>query len=70
MTQPSRPLFGVSQFTTWHQTFEEGGQTLVALWLPMTLEQKEAQIKKAMKEGTTVSRLVLEFLDKWMKNKK
>jgi excisionase family DNA binding protein len=49
---------------------QEDGQTLVALWLPMTLEQKEAQIKKAMNESTTVSKLVLEFLDKWMKNKK
>jgi excisionase family DNA binding protein len=49
---------------------EEDGQTLVALWLPMSLEQKEAQIKKAMAEGTTVSKLVLEFLEKWLKNKK
>ena len=28
----------------------EGGQTQVALWLPMTLEQKEAQIDKALSE--------------------
>jgi excisionase family DNA binding protein len=45
----------------------EDGQTLVALWLPMSLEQKEAQIKKALSEGTTVSKLVLEFLDEWIK---
>ena len=45
----------------------EAEQTLVALWLPMTLEQKEAQINKALAENTTVSKLVLEFLDDWLK---
>lgn len=44
----------------------ENGQTLVALWLPMTLEQKEAQIAKALSENTTVSKLVLDILEDWM----
>ena len=44
----------------------EDGETMVALWLPMTLEQKEAQINKALAENTTVSKLVLDFIDDWM----
>lgn len=45
---------------------KDGEQTLVALWLPMTLEAKEAQIAKAMAEGTTVSSLVTNYLHDWL----
>lgn len=44
----------------------EGGQELVALWLPMTREEKGRQIEKAMREGVDVSDLVLTYLRDWM----
>ncbi len=44
----------------------EDDKTLVALWLPLTLEQKEAQITKALAEGTSVSALVTSLLHDWL----
>lgn len=43
----------------------EAGETRVALWLPMTLEEKKAQIEKALAEKTTVSELVTNYLRDW-----
>jgi excisionase family DNA binding protein len=45
----------------------EGGQEMVALWLPMTREEKGRQIEKAVREGMDVSDLVLNYLRDWMK---
>lgn len=41
----------------------ENGQEYVALWLPVTREQKAEQIRKAAERGTTVSALVTQYLD-------
>ena len=46
----------------------EAGETKVALWLPITLEEKEAQIEKALAEKTTVSELVTKYLRSWLKS--
>jgi hypothetical protein len=43
----------------------EGGETKVALWLPIGLEEKEALIRKASHQETTVSEKVLTFLREW-----
>lgn len=44
----------------------QDGQTMVALWLPMSLEQKQQQINKAEEENTSVSALVSDFLQGWL----
>ncbi|GMA13710.1 DNA-binding protein [Deinococcus metallilatus] len=43
----------------------EGGQEYVALWLPMTREEKAAQLEKAVREGVNVSELVADYLRDW-----
>lgn len=45
----------------------EDGQEYVALWLPMTREEKAAQLAKAEREGMSVSQLVAEYLRGWEK---
>lgn len=45
----------------------ENGQEFVALWLPMTREEKAAQLAKAEREGVSVSQLVAEYLRGWAK---
>lgn len=43
----------------------EHGQEYVALWLPMTREEKAAQLQKAAAEGVDVSELVADYLRGW-----
>lgn len=44
---------------------QEGGQEYVALWLPMTREEKAAQLARAEREGVSVSELVTAYLREW-----
>lgn len=46
---------------------QEGGQEYVALWLPLTREEKAAQIEKATRDGVNVSELVADYLRTWAK---
>ncbi|MHA0042817.1 helix-turn-helix domain-containing protein [Deinococcus sp. PEB2-63] len=46
---------------------QEGGQEYVALWLPITREEKAAQIEKATRDGVNVSELVADYLRSWAK---
>ncbi|MDR6219695.1 helix-turn-helix domain-containing protein [Deinococcus soli (ex Cha et al. 2016)] len=46
---------------------QEGGQEYVALWLPITREEKAAQIEKATRDGVNVSELVADYLRSWVK---
>ncbi|MBZ9713494.1 helix-turn-helix domain-containing protein [Deinococcus multiflagellatus] len=46
---------------------QEGGQEYVALWLPITREEKAAQLDKAAREGVNVSELVANYLREWVK---
>ena len=46
---------------------QEGGQEYVALWLPITREEKAAQIEKATRDGVNVSELVADYLRNWGK---
>ncbi|WP_230275487.1 helix-turn-helix domain-containing protein [Deinococcus sp. 6YEL10] len=46
---------------------QEGGQEYVALWLPITREEKAAQIEKATRDGVNVSELVADYLRNWAK---
>lgn len=41
------------------------GQAYVALWLPITREEKAAQLEKAAREGVNVSELVAAHLREW-----
>ncbi|QLG13610.1 helix-turn-helix domain-containing protein (plasmid) [Deinococcus sp. D7000] len=43
----------------------EGGQEFVALWLPMTREEKAAQLARAQAQGVNVSELVATYLKNW-----
>lgn len=43
----------------------EAGQESVALWLPLTREEKQAQVEKAQREGVNVSELVAAYLREW-----
>lgn len=45
----------------------EEGQEKVALWLPITREEKTAQIEKAQREGVNISDLVAAYLREWAK---
>lgn len=45
----------------------EGGQEYVALWLPMTREEKAAQLARAQEQGVNVSELVANYLRDWVK---
>ncbi|GAA5532918.1 helix-turn-helix domain-containing protein [Deinococcus aluminii] len=45
----------------------ENGQEYVALWLPMTREEKAAQLEKAAREDVNVSELVADYLRDWAK---
>ncbi|MFC5848272.1 helix-turn-helix domain-containing protein [Deinococcus petrolearius] len=44
---------------------QENGQEYVALWLPMTREEKAAQLARAEREGVNVSELVAAYLRDW-----
>ena len=44
---------------------QENGQEYVALWLPMTREEKAAQLARAEHEGVNVSELVAAYLRDW-----
>lgn len=46
MTENSKPLFGVSEFTTWHQSFEED----VALYLELGVDAIEVCERKLSKD--------------------
>lgn len=46
---------------------QEGSQEYVALWLPITREEKAAQIEKATRDGVNVSELVADYLRTWAK---
>ena len=43
----------------------ENGQEYVALWLPMTREEKAEQLARAEREGVNVSELVSAYLRDW-----
>ncbi|GBF05634.1 excisionase family DNA binding domain-containing protein [Deinococcus aerius] len=43
----------------------EHGREYVALWLPLTREEKAAQLEKAAREGVNVSDLVADYLRTW-----
>ncbi len=43
------------------------GQEMFALWLPMSLAEKEAMMKKATEQKTHVGILVANFLRQWLK---
>lgn len=45
----------------------EDGTEKIALWLPMSLEDKKAMIEKAAREEVMVSELVAQFLRDWLK---
>lgn len=44
----------------------ENGKEKIALWLPLSLQEKEALLSKAKKEGTSVSEMVAEYLKNWL----
>lgn len=44
----------------------ENGEEKVALWIPLSLKEKEALMKKAIERQTSVSQLVSEYLKNWM----
>ncbi|ADH62004.1 DNA binding domain protein, excisionase family [Allomeiothermus silvanus DSM 9946] len=44
----------------------EDGQEKIALWLPMSLEEKRKLLEKAEREGVNVSDLVSRYLREWM----
>lgn len=46
----------------------ENGQEQIALWLPMTREEKAAQIEKAQRDGVNVSDVVAAYLREWVRN--
>lgn len=41
------------------------GQEYVALWLPISRDEKAAQLEKAARDGVNVSELVAEHLRAW-----
>lgn len=43
----------------------EGGREYVAMWLPISREEKAAQLDKAAREGVNVSELVADYLKAW-----
>lgn len=43
----------------------EGGREYVAMWLPLSREEKAAQLDKAAREGVNVSELVADYLKRW-----
>lgn len=45
----------------------EQGREYVAMWLPITREEKAAQLDKAAREGVNVSELVADYLRDWAK---
>lgn len=45
----------------------EGGREYVAMWLPLTREEKAAQVEKAAREGVMLSELVADYLRDWAK---
>ncbi len=45
----------------------ENGKEMVALWLPLSLAEKEALIEKAKLDGTSASELVAGYLRAWLK---
>ncbi|WP_420595261.1 helix-turn-helix domain-containing protein [Deinococcus sp.] len=46
----------------------EAGQEYIAMWLPLTREEKAAQLAKAAQEGVNVSELVADYLRSWVKH--
>ncbi|MFC4637622.1 helix-turn-helix domain-containing protein [Deinococcus hohokamensis] len=57
---------GVVQRDSYGGEFKvEGGQESVALWLPLTREEKEVQVEKAQRDGVNVSELVAAYLREW-----
>ena len=45
----------------------EGGREYVAMWLPLTRQEKAAQVEKAAREGVMLSELVADYLRDWAK---
>lgn len=45
----------------------ENGEEKIALWLPMSLKEKEELIAKAMAENLDVSEIVAQLLREWAK---
>ncbi|WP_135228042.1 helix-turn-helix domain-containing protein [Deinococcus fonticola] len=67
--EKSGGMNGLVQRDEWGGEFTvENGQEKVALWLPMTLEDKNAQIEKAQREGVNVSDVVAAYLREWVKS--
>ncbi|RJF71540.1 DNA-binding protein [Deinococcus cavernae] len=67
--EKSGGMNGLVQRDEWGGEFTvENGQEKVALWLPMTLEDKNAQIEKAQREGVNVSDVVADYLREWVKS--
>ena len=46
----------------------ENGREQIALWLPMTREEKAAQIEKAQRDGVNVSDVVAAYLREWLRS--
>ena len=44
----------------------ENGQEYIALWLPMSREDKARQLDKAGREGVKVSEVVADYLRRWV----
>lgn len=67
-TEDNMEKNGMVQRDEWGGEFKiEEGQEKVALWLPITREEKTAQIEKAQREGVNVSDLVAAYLREWAK---
>ena len=45
----------------------ENGREQIALWLPMTREEKATQIEKAQRDGVNVSDVVAAYLREWVR---
>lgn len=45
------------------------GKEMIALWLPLSLEEKTKLIEKAQKEKKSISQMVTIFLKHWLENK-
>ncbi|WP_189642015.1 helix-turn-helix domain-containing protein [Deinococcus piscis] len=45
----------------------EGGREYVAMWLPLTRDEKAALVDKAAREGVMLSELVADHLRDWVK---
>lgn len=58
---------GIVQVDSFGGEFKvEAGQEKIALWLPLSLAEKGALLKKAQEEGVSISEIVADHLRNWL----